>query len=73
MLLNKGYSLRVAAKEVGITEGCCIRYAIKKGTIVREKQPINRKGSRKPRQSSVNNIIGQSGFTTKYKTKKIYL
>ena len=35
-LLNKGYSLRAAAKQAGITEGC-IRYAIKKGTIVRKK------------------------------------
>ncbi len=31
-LLNKGYSLKAAAKQAGITEGC-IRYAIKKGTI----------------------------------------
>ena len=36
-LLNKGYSLKAAANQVGITEGC-IRYAIKKGTIVRKKQ-----------------------------------
>ena len=36
-LLNKGYSLKAAAKQVGITEGC-IRYAIKKKTIVRKKQ-----------------------------------
>jgi transposase len=36
-LLNKGYSLKAAARQVGITEGC-IRYAIKKGTIVRKKQ-----------------------------------
>ena len=37
-LLNKGYSLKAAAKQVGITEGA-IRYAIKKGTIVRKEQP----------------------------------
>jgi transposase len=37
-LLNKGYSLKAAAKKVGITEGC-IRYAIKKGTIVRKEPP----------------------------------
>ena len=37
-LLNKGYSLKAAARQVGITEGC-IRYAIKKGTIVKKKQP----------------------------------
>jgi len=36
-LLNEGYSLKVAAKQAGITEGC-IRYAIKKGTVVRKKQ-----------------------------------
>jgi len=36
-LLNKGYSLRAAAKQVGITEGS-IRYAIKKGTIDRKEQ-----------------------------------
>jgi hypothetical protein len=36
-LLRKGYSLKAAAKQVGITEGC-IRYAIKKGTIVRKQQ-----------------------------------
>jgi transposase len=71
-LLNKGYSLRGAAKEVGVTEGC-IRYAIKKGSIFRKKQPINRRVIRNRRQDSVNNIIGQSGFTTKCKTKKIYL
>ena len=71
-LLNKGYSLRGAAKEVGVTEGC-IRYAIKNGSIFRKKQPINRRVIRNRRQDSVNNIIGQSGFTTKCKTKKIYL
>jgi hypothetical protein len=36
-LLNKGYSLKAAAKQAGITEGC-IRYGIKKGTIVRKRQ-----------------------------------
>jgi transposase len=36
-LLNEGCSLKAAAKQVGITEGC-IRYAIKKGTIVRKKE-----------------------------------
>ena len=36
-LLNKGYSLKAAAKQAGITEGC-IRYAIKKGTITRKRQ-----------------------------------
>ena len=36
-LLNEGWSLKAAAKRVGITEGC-IRYAIKKGTIVRKKE-----------------------------------
>jgi len=37
ILLNKGYSLKAAATQAGITEGC-IRYAIKKGTLVRKKQ-----------------------------------
>ena len=37
-LLNKGYSLKAAAKQAGITEGT-IRYAIKKGTLVRKAQP----------------------------------
>ncbi len=36
-LLSKGYSLKATAKQVGITEGC-IRYAIKKGVIVRKQQ-----------------------------------
>jgi len=36
-LLNKGYSLKAAANQVGITEGS-IRYAIKKGKIVRKIQ-----------------------------------
>ncbi len=36
-LLGKGYSLKAAAQQVGITEGC-IRYAIKKETIVRKQQ-----------------------------------
>ena len=36
-LLNKGCSLKAAARQAGITEGC-IRYAIMKGTIVRSKQ-----------------------------------
>ena len=36
-LLNKGYSLKAAAKQAGITEGC-IRYAIKKGTVIRKRQ-----------------------------------
>ena len=35
-LLNKGYSLKAAARQVGVTEGC-IRYAIKKGKIFRDK------------------------------------
>ena len=33
-LLDRGCSLKAAAKQVGITEGC-IRYAISKGTIIR--------------------------------------
>ena len=37
-LLNKGYSLKAAAKQIGVTEGC-IRYAIKKGTIYRDTPP----------------------------------
>ena len=41
VFLNKGYSLKAAAKEAGITEGC-IRYAIKKGRIVRRKQQDER-------------------------------
>jgi len=36
-LLNRGYSLKAAAKEAGITEGC-IRYAIGQGTILGKKQ-----------------------------------
>lgn len=40
--LNKGYSLKAAAKKYGITEGC-IRYAIKKGAIVREKPETHQK------------------------------
>ena len=36
-LLNRGYSIRAAAKQAGITEGC-IRYAIKNGSIIRVKQ-----------------------------------
>jgi transposase len=37
-LLDKGYSLRAAANQVGVTEGC-IRYAIKKGILVRSGKP----------------------------------
>ena len=40
--LNEGYSLKAAAKKSGITEGC-IRYAIKKGAIVREKPETHQK------------------------------
>jgi len=40
--LNEGYSLKAAAKKYGITEGC-IRYAIKKGAIVREKPETHQK------------------------------
>jgi transposase len=36
-LLNKGYSLKAAAKQADITEGS-IRYAIKQGRIVKKKQ-----------------------------------
>ena len=36
-LLNEGCLLKAAAKQAGITEGC-IRYAIKKGTIIRKKE-----------------------------------
>ena len=43
VLLNKGYSLKAAAKQVGITEGC-IRYAIKKGKILRKAQPDEKLG-----------------------------
>lgn len=38
LLFNKGYSLRAAANQVGVTEGC-IRYAIKKGILVRSGKP----------------------------------
>jgi hypothetical protein len=37
ILLNKGYSLKAAAKQACVTEGC-IRYAIKKGILVKKKQ-----------------------------------
>jgi transposase len=50
-LLNKGYSLRVAAKQVGITEGC-IRYGIRKGSIVREEQQSEAEGSKRRARSS---------------------
>ena len=35
-LLNKGYSLTAAAKQAGISEGC-IRYAIKRGALIKKK------------------------------------
>jgi transposase len=41
-LLTKGCSLKVAAKQAGITEGC-IRYAIKNGAIVRQKPDAHQK------------------------------
>jgi transposase len=50
-LLNKGYSLKAAAKQAGVTEGC-IRYAIKKGTIVRKKQQDERPESPQALKSS---------------------
>ena len=37
-LLDKGCSLRAAANQAGVTEGC-IRYAIKKGILVRSGKP----------------------------------
>jgi len=52
VLLNKGYSLRAAAQHVKVTEGC-IRYAIRKDTIVREKKQKEAKGSDgKPKSTS---------------------
>jgi hypothetical protein len=36
-LLSKGYTLKAAANEVGVTEGC-IRHAIKKGNIIKDKK-----------------------------------
>lgn len=43
ILLNEGYSLKAAAKQSGITEGC-IRYAIKKGRIVGKRQEDEKSG-----------------------------
>ena len=51
LLLNEGYSLKVAAKQSGITEGC-IRYAIKKGTIAGKRQQDEKPGTQ-PRPISV--------------------
>jgi transposase len=52
VLLNKGYSLKGAAQQVGVTEGC-IRYAIRKKIIVTEKQRSKTKESnRTPRSTS---------------------
>ena len=51
ILLNEGYSLKAAAKESGITEGC-IRYSIKKGKIVGRKQQDEKPGIQ-PRLISV--------------------
>lgn len=50
-ILNKGYSLKAAAKQVGITEGC-IRYAIKKGTIVRKRQQNEKLGTQQKLKSA---------------------
>jgi hypothetical protein len=36
-LLSKGFSIKAAAKQAGITEGC-IRYALKNGTIIKKQQ-----------------------------------
>jgi transposase len=50
-LLNEGWSLKKAAKRVGITEGC-IRYAIKKGTIVRKKDEAEKPKTHQELKSS---------------------
>lgn len=80
-LLNKCHSLTFAAKEAGITEGC-IRYAIKKGTVVRVKPPSETKGSLKNRLidkrlgrkvKNENKIIEKSFSSTKSEKRKVYL
>ena len=51
-LLNKGYALRAAAKEVGVTEGC-IRRAIEKGNIINgNKRNKANESKGKPKSSS---------------------
>jgi len=68
-LLNKGYSLRFAAQEVGVTEGC-IRYEIKKGTIVREKQPIRRRKAKIQTSVKQRHIEPEEDFKIAQKKRK---
>jgi hypothetical protein len=59
-LLDKGYSLRAAANEVGVTEGS-LRYAIKQGILVRNgklKQPQELKSSSQRSAEDSNCSIG---------------
>jgi len=61
-LLNKGYSLKAAAKQAGITEGC-IRYAIKKGTIIRKKQSDENKQPEQELKSASERSIEDNNCT----------
>ena len=72
-LLNKGYSLKAAAKQTGITEGC-IRYAIKNDTITRKKlqdeKPAEHQALKSTSERSTEDIGCAGGIGTKREAER---
>ena len=72
-LLNKGYSLKAAAKQTGITEGC-IRYAIKNDTITKKKQqdekPVEHQALKSTSERSTEDIGCAGGIATKREAER---
>jgi hypothetical protein len=71
VLLDQNLSLKKVGDAVGVTEGC-IRYAIKKGVLVRKKAVvIEKKGKQKgPSQRSIEDCQSQSGVAVKRETER---
>jgi transposase len=69
-LLNKGCSIRHAAKEVGVSEGC-IRYAIKKGSIIREKARAPERGAKSTSERSCEDNNCSIGIGAKREEERV--
>ena len=69
-LLDKGNSLRAAANQAGVTEGC-IRYAIKKGTLVRKGKPAIQQDFKSSSQRSAEDSSCAIGIGAKREGERV--
>jgi hypothetical protein len=69
-LLNKGLSLREIGSELGVTEGC-IRYALRKGTLVRKASPLDEAKVPGPSQRSQEDSQCPGGMGVKRETERL--